>query len=204
MSRDRTVHVVVQEKAARDALALLLRDAAYGVETYASGLIFMDGLAKAKLGCVLLNIHMPGIDGLEVLRLMNLAGSRLPVIILDGHDLPLAVEAIKAGAVGFLEKPYDPETVLAALEEGFERLESGRMEHAVRDAAMEAVARLTPREREVLQGLLAGQGNKLIARCLSLSHRTVELHRSHMMEKLGVKGLSGAVRIAIAGGLEPA
>lgn len=198
------VHLVVQETAARDSFAQFLRSEAFGVETYASGQIFMDQLAEAKPGCVLLNIHMPGIDGLEVLRLMNLAGSRLPVIILDGHDLPLAVEAIKAGAVGFLEKPYDRETVLSALEEGFERLESGSVAHAVRDAAVLAVSRLTPREREVLQGLLAGHGNKLIARYLSLSHRTVELHRSHMMEKLGVKGLSGAVRIALAGGLEPA
>lgn len=204
MDPDRTVHVVVQEATERDRLAKLLRGEAYGVETYASGQIFVDGLAEAKAGCVLLNTHMPGLDGLEVLRLMNLAGSRLPVVILDGHDLPLAVEAIKAGAVSFLEKPYDPETLLSALEEGFERLASGSVEHAVRDAAHVAVGRLTPREREVLQGLLAGHGNKLMARYLSLSHRTVELHRSHMMDKLGVTSLSGAVRIALAVGLEPA
>lgn len=204
MDRDRTVHVVVQEAAERQGFAHLLRSEDFAVVTYASGQIFLEGLPEAKPGCVLLNIHMPGLDGIEVLRRMNLAGSRLPVIILDGHDLPLAVEAIKAGAVGFLEKPHDPETLLSALEEGFERLASGSVEHAVRDAAHLAFGRLTPREREVLQGLLAGHGNKLIARYLSLSHRTVELHRSHMMDKLGVTSLSGAVRIALAVGLEPA
>lgn len=204
MASDRHVHLVVQEATVQEDIALLLRSAAFEVETYDSGLAFMDRLAVAQVGCVLLNIHLPGIDGLEVLRRMNFAGSKLPVIILDGHDLPLAVEAIKAGAAGFLEKPYDRETILAALEDGFERLDTGTFEHAARDAAVEAVARLTPREREVMQGLLAGHGNKLIARNLDVSHRTVELHRSNLMEKLGAKGLSGAVRIAIAAGLTPA
>lgn len=203
MPRERCVHVVDDDEAARESVGLLLRSIGYRVETYPSGMAFLARLPVAP-GCLLLDIQMPDMDGMEVQRRLNVAGIKLPVIILTGRaDVPLAVQAMKAGAVEFLEKPYTEETLSAALQEGFQRLEAPPGGPAG-ETARRAVSRLTPREREVLQGLLSGQPNKLIARELSVSPRTVELHRANMMEKLGARGLSGAVRIALAAGLDPA
>lgn len=202
MPRSGFVHVVDDDEAARESLAMLLRAIGYQTETYPSGLDFLARLPEAG-GCVLLDIHMPEMDGMEVQRRLNEAGVRLPVIILTGQaDVPVAVEAMKAGAVEFLEKPYTEGALLAALDEGFRRLDLDR--RSVAETARRAIARLTPREREVLRGLLSGQPNRSIAQDLSLSPRTVELHRANMMEKLGARGLSGAVRIALAAGFDTA
>lgn len=204
MPLERIVHVVDDDEAARESLGLLLRSFGYTVETYESGLVFLERLPEAMSGCVLLDIHMPGIDGLEVQRQLNERRTRMAVVILTGKaDVPLAVRAMKAGAVEFLEKPYRNDELLSALDEGFHRLDTGLAIRAD-EAARAQVERLTRREREVLRGMLAGQPNKLIARDLGLSHRTVELHRAKLMDKLGARGLSGAVRIALAAGMSPA
>lgn len=150
----------------------------------------------------MLNIHMPEIDGLEIQRRMNAAGYGLPVIVLDGDDLPCAVAAMKLGAVEYLVRPYGSEAVRAALEEGFNRLESSRAADAVAEAARNAIAKLTPRERDVLMAMLAGSSNKEIGRGLEISPRTVELHRANLMEKVGARGLSGVIRIALDAGLD--
>lgn len=204
MPHERIVHVVDDDEAARESLGLLLRSFGYTVETYESGTAFLERLPDAMAGCVLLDIHMPGIDGLEVQRRLNERRTRMAVVVLTGKaDVPLAVRAMKAGAVEFLEKPYRNDELLGALDEGFHRLDTGLGIQS--DAtAREQVERLTRREREVLRGMLAGQPNKLIARDLGLSHRTVELHRAKLMDKLGARGLSGAVRIALAAGMSPA
>lgn len=205
MPPERRVHVVDDDEAARESAALLLRSVGYHVETYPSGVVFLQAAPSVGAGCMLLDMQMPELDGIEVQERLNAAGLRFPVVVLTGRaDVPLAVRAMKAGAVEFLEKPYTEAALLAALDEAFKRLESDSHESDAVAIARQAVARLTPREREVLQGLLAGLPNKLIARELQLSHRTVELHRAHLMEKLGARGLSGAVRIALAAGLGPA
>jgi two-component system response regulator FixJ len=205
MPRERIVHVVDDDEAARESLGLLLRSFGYTVETYESGTVFLERLPDAMAGCVLLDIHMPGVDGLEVQRQLNEKRVRMAVIVLTGRaDVPLAVRAMKAGAVELLEKPYRNDELLPALDEGFRRLETGLGARADDELARQQVERLTRREREVLRGLLAGQPNKLIARDLGLSHRTVELHRAKLMDKLGARGLSGAVRIALAAGMSPA
>lgn len=200
MPRERHVHVVDDDRTARESVALLLRARGYQVETYASGLNLLASLPVFP-GCLLLDTHMPAMDGLKLQRRLNAEDVRLPVIMMTGHpDLREAVEAMKAGAVEFLEKPFAEAELLAALDAGFERLE---MDHpSATETARRAISRLTPREREVLQGLLSGLPNRSIAKDLSLSPRTVELHRANMMEKLGARGLSGAVRIALAAGFD--
>jgi len=204
MPLSRCVHLVVHESPLRTSLAKALEALGCQVQVYVSGRAFVEDLAGRVPGCVILNIHMPEIDGLEVQRRMNAAGLTMPVIVLDGHDIRGAVEAMKLGAMECLERPYPPQVLHAAVEEGFHRLANGRAVEAVVDAARETIARLTPREREVLLGLMAGYANKQIARDLAVSPRTVELHRANMMEKVGARGLPGVIRIAVVAGLDPA
>ena len=201
----RTVHIVDDEAIVRRSLTLLLRAAGVQAQAYESGEAFLSAAgAKLPFGCVLLDIRMPGMDGLAVMREMAARGLRLPIVIVTAHgDVPLAVEAMKAGACDFVEKPYAAASILgaveAALSRGDEALERAR-------EATEAAARvgaLTPREREVLHGLVAGRQNKVIALDLGLSPRTVEIHRANLMGKLRAGSLSEAVRIALAAGLEP-
>lgn len=198
------VHLVVDDPIQRNCLSKAVEDLAYHVQHHSSGAAFLENVAHLKRGCVILAVHMPEIDGLEILRRMNAAGVNLPVVMLDGHDLPLAVEAIKLGAVDFLERPYDTAALQAALEEGLGRLSDERAADAVAAAARETVARLTPRELDVLRGLMVGSANKSIARDLGISPRTVEFHRSNLLDKLGVRGHSGAFRIALEAGLSAA
>lgn len=204
MPNSRCVHLVVHDPALRTALAKSLEALECRVQVYDSARAFLLELNGVVPGCVILNIHMPEIDGLEVQRKMNAAGLNLPVIVLDGHDVPRAVEAMKLGAMEYLERPYTAEALQAALEEGFHRLENGRAVEAVVEAARLTIARLTPREHEVLLGLMAGLANKQIARDLAVSPRTVELHRANMMEKVGARGLSGVIHVALAAGMDPA
>ena len=201
---DRTVHVVDDDVAVRDSMAFLLAAGrGWRVETWEDGVSFLAALPDVPPGCVLLDLHMPGLSGLEVQARLIEIGSPLPLIILTGQaEVGLAVRAMKAGAVDFIEKPLVNSELFDALEAGFRRLEApdaGR--HA---DAISLVARLSPRERQVLEELLAGRQNKVIAYRLGLSPRTVELHRAHMMDRLGVRSLSAAVRLALAAGLDPA
>ncbi|MCW1428973.1 response regulator transcription factor [Novosphingobium sp. JCM 18896] len=198
----RLVHLVDDDEAIRRSASFMLRTSGLVVKTYASGVELLDQAKDLMAGCVLLDVRMPEMSGLEVQQALRTRGVHLPVIVMTGHgDVTVAVQAMKAGAVDFIEKPFEKAVMLAALEEGFARLErSGR----VAARAEEANARLeilTPREREVLEGLVRGHPNKTIAYDLEISPRTVEIHRANVMTKLGVSSLSEALRVAFAAGL---
>jgi two-component system, LuxR family, response regulator FixJ len=201
---DRTVHVVDDDPAVRRSLERLLDAAGFHVVSYQSPVAFLNAASRLSAGCVLLDIRMPGVDGLEVQARLNRLRVNLPVIVMTGHgDVPSAVRAMKAGAVDFLEKPFDDETLLNAIGGAFakaSRLIGGDRE-AVR--AAQRIATLSPREREVLDALLAGRPNKVIAFDLNISVRTVEVHRARMMERLGTKQFADAIRLAVMAKLAP-
>jgi two-component system response regulator FixJ len=201
---DRTVHVVDDDPAVRRSLERLLDAAGFHVVSYQSPAAFLNAASGLSAGCVLLDIRMPGVDGLEVQARLNRLRVNLPVIVMTGHgDVPSAVRAMKAGAVDFLEKPFDDETLLNAIGGAFakaSRLIGGDRE-AVR--AAQRIATLSPREREVLDALLAGRPNKVIAFDLNISVRTVEVHRARMMERLGIKQFADAIRLAVMATLAP-
>ena len=199
---DRIVHIVDDDEAVRQSLAFLLGSAGLTVRLYDSASAFLAGLSAVKSGCLVTDMRMPEMTGIELLQQLRAKACRLPAIVITGHgDVPLAVEAMKAGAVDFIEKPFDQETILhavqAALERGFEG--EGREDPAV--AAR--LATLSERERQVLEGLVAGHPNKTIAYDLGISPRTVEVYRANLMSKMRASSLSGLVRMALlAGGLE--
>ena len=201
---DRTVHVVDDDPAVRRSLERLLDAAGFHVVSYHSPAAFLNAASGLSAGCVLLDIRMPGVDGLELQARLNRLRVNLPVIVMTGHgDVPSAVRAMKAGAVDFLEKPFDDETLLNAIGGAFakaSRLIGGDRE-AVR--AAQRIATLSPREREVLDALLAGRPNKLIAFDLNISVRTVEVHRARMMVRLGTKQFADAIRLAVMAKLAP-
>lgn len=193
------VHLVDDDGAVRRSAGFMLKTSGYQVRSYESGVELLKSAGELSQGCILLDIRMPGMDGLEVQQALKNKGVTLPVIIMTGHgDVTLAVRAMKAGAVDFIEKPFEKATLLGAIEQGVKRL---REVEAGRDLATEATVRLqalTPREREVIDGLAKGLPNKTIAYDLGISPRTVEIHRANLMTKLGVRSLSEALRIAFA------
>ena len=195
----RAVHVVDDDDAVRRALAMLFRSTGIPVETHPSGLAFLEALPsfhEEAVGCVLTDVRMPGLDGLELLRRLKQGGFRRPVVVMTAHgDVSTAVRAMKAGAVDFVEKPFDDETLLAAVDTALRPPQASGA--AAIDDAAERIAALSPREREVLNLLIAGKPNKLIARDLGLSPRTVEVHRARLMARLGVGSLAEAVRLAV-------
>jgi two-component system response regulator FixJ len=195
----RLVHLVDDDEAIRRSVGFMLKTSGFTVKTYESGIELMKAAGGLETGCILLDIRMPGMDGLEVQKALRDKGVALPVIIMTGHgDVSLAVQAMKAGAVDFIEKPFEKAVLLSAIEHSMERLKRSA---ANQDRAGEAVVRLqalTPREREVLDGLAKGLPNKTIAYDLGISPRTVEIHRANVMTKLGVRSLSEALRIAFA------
>jgi len=200
----RLVHLVDDDDAIRESAAFLLETAGYDVQTHASGVAFLEHLEtsdRTRPCCVLLDIHMPGLSGLEIQLRLNDLGFVWPVIILTGQaDIGIAIQAMKNGAFEFLEKPYENAALLGSIAEAF----SKSVEQSAKTAHARAlIGRLSNRERQVMQGLLAALPNKLIAYEYDLSVRTVEIYRAKVMEKLGARGLSSAVRIAIAAGLEP-
>jgi two-component system, LuxR family, response regulator FixJ len=177
----------------------MLKTSGHEVRAYESGLELLKNASNLDDGCILLDIRMPGMDGLEVQQALQQKGVRLPVIIMTGHgDVGLAVKAMKAGAVDFIEKPFEKAVLISSIEEGFRRL--SRRE-ATGDRKKDADVRLqalTPRERDVLDGLAEGLPNKTIAYDLGISPRAVEIHRANLMAKLEVRSLSEALRIAFA------
>ncbi len=195
----RLVHLVDDDEAIRRSVGFMLKTSGFNVRTYDSGLQLIKAAAGLETGCILLDIRMPGMDGLEVQKALREKGVSLPVIIMTGHgDVSLAVQAMKAGAVDFIEKPFEKAVLLSGIEHAMERLKRSA---ASQDRAGEAIVRLqalTPREREVLEGLAKGLPNKTIAYDLGISPRTVEIHRANVMSKHGVRSLSEALRIAFA------
>ena len=193
------VHIVDDDPAIRRSVGFMLKTSGHRVETYESGSQLLKRSGDLDKGCILLDIRMPGMDGLEVQQALQDKGISLPVTIMTGHgDVSLAVKAMKAGAVDFIEKPFAKGTLLASLEQGFHRLSrKGATDDRKRDAEVQLQA-LTPRERDVLNGLAEGLPNKTIAYDLGISPRTVEIHRANLMTKLGVRSLSEALRLAFA------
>jgi two-component system response regulator FixJ len=195
----RLVHLADDDEAIRRSVGFMLKTSGFHVRTYESGVELLKAAPNLESGCVLLDIRMPAMDGLEVQAALRDKGVTLPVIIMTGHgDVSLAVQAMKAGAVDFIEKPFEKAVLLSAIEHGVERLKKSAANLDRADEAAVRLQALTPREREVLDGLAKGLPNKTIAYDLGISPRTVEIHRANVMSKLGVRSLSEALRIAFA------
>jgi two-component system response regulator FixJ len=195
MAKAPLVHVVDDDASIRDSLSLLLGAAGFAVRTYDSAVAFLQGAADRGTGCVLTDVQMPELNGIELQRRMTELGIRLPVIVMTGHgDVPIAVEALKAGALDFLEEEH----LLQAVREAIEVSQKQHDEAAAVADITARLATLTPREREVLERLLAGQPNKTIAYDLGSSPRTVEVHRARVMEKMGARSLAELVRMTLA------
>ena len=202
MSDIRMIHVVDDDDAIRRSASFMLKTSGFSVTSHESGVAFLREVRHLQPGCVLLDVRMPQMDGLEVQAALNERGIAMPVIVLTGHgDVAIAVRAMKAGAVDFIEKPFEKVTLMGAIEAAFERLADveGRSARAL-DASV-AIAGLTGREQDVLKGLALGLPNKTIAFDLGISSRTVEVHRANLMAKLKARSLSDALRIAFAAGL---
>ena len=197
MPSERVVHVVDDDAAVRRSLKRLLDAAGYEPILYDAPEAFLDAVRDSSDGCALLDVYMPGMDGMQVHSQLKKRGSRLPVIVMTGQsDVQIAVRAMKAGAVDFIEKPFEDRTLLDAIALALAR---GRTTDHDREAsaATQRVARLSRREREVLDALVSGQPSKVIAFNLGISVRTVEVHRARMMERLGVRQFAEAVRLAV-------
>jgi len=202
MPSDQTVYVIDDDDAARDSLAFLFRTADVDARTYASATEFLAAAPSLKGGCVVTDVRMPQMNGLELLRRLRALDLTLPVIVMTGHgDIQLAVEAMKAGASDFFEKPFSDEAMLAAVRRALGRQREDRAREAERDAVKERLAGLTARERQVLEGLVAGKANKNIAFDLGISARTVEIYRANVMTKMNAASLSELVRMALFAGL---
>jgi two-component system response regulator FixJ len=191
---ERTIFIVDDDDGIRDSLRAMLESAGYDVIDFASATEFL-GAKEWRGSCLIADIRMPGMDGLELQQTLAQRGSRLPVIIVTGYgDVPLAIRAMKAGAVDFIEKPFDAAALLAGIGRA---LDAAATWQEAAEAA-QLIERLTTREREVLQQLVAGRSNKLAAHALGISPRTVEIHRARIMHKLKAKTMSDLVRTAVA------
>jgi two-component system, LuxR family, response regulator FixJ len=197
MAHDAVVHLIEDDEGVRQGLAFLLTASGFAVRVYESAVAFLDALPGVQPGCVVTDVRMPGIDGLELQRQLNERRIGLPVIVMTGHgDVPLAVEAMKAGAVDFLEKPFNDEILLAAIRTAVNRHAEDTRRRGEVAIIAEKLASLSARESEVLDGLVAGRPNKTIAYDLAISIRTVEVHRAHVMAKMGASNLSELLRMA--------
>jgi two-component system, LuxR family, response regulator FixJ len=197
MSSNSVVHIVDDDDAMRDSLTTVLEDAGYEVRGYSRAEDLLNQCLDTSSACVVTDVRMPGIDGLSLLsRLRTTYKDRLPLVLITGHgDVHLAVAAMKAGAVDFLEKPFDAETLLGAVEAALQtQVDAASLSQAL-EAADRKLKLLTPREYDVLEELVAGRSNKQIAFALDLSPRTVEFHRAHVMEKTGVQNVAELVRL---------
>jgi two-component system, LuxR family, response regulator FixJ len=200
---DKTViHVIDDDAAMRDSLAFLLDVNGFEAKVYDSATAFLSQAPIAQLACVVSDIRMPGMNGIELVRKLRGEGAACPVILITGHgDVALAVEAMKAGAADFIEKPFDDAVLLGAIRSALEVQPVSPSDSAVKRDAEAKLADLSPRERDVLRGLVAGKINKVIAHDLSISPRTVEVYRANLMAKTGARSMSELMRIALAAGL---
>jgi len=200
---DRIVHLVDDDEAIRRSASFMLKTSGYQVQAYASGVELLRQAKELAPGCILLDVRMPEMDGLQVQQELKERGVSFPVIVMTGHgDVTVAVQAMKSGAVDFIEKPFEKAALLSAIEEGFSRIEQVGRSRVRAEEAQVRLQALTPRERDVLEGLVRGHPNKTIAYDLDISPRTVEIHRANLMGKLNVASLSEALRIAFAAGLD--
>jgi two-component system response regulator FixJ len=196
------VHVIDDDEALRESLAFLLRTADIEAKSYASAAAFLDALPLKGLTCIITDVRMPGLSGIDLLRRVKELGIEAPVIVITGHgDVPLAVEAMRFGALDFLEKPFDDEILLQSVRAAL-RQQAGAAKRQSERAEIEGrLAALSPRERDVLGGLVAGRANKQIAFDLGISPRTVEIYRANLMDKMQAGSLSDLVRMALIVGI---
>lgn len=198
MSADRVVHVIDDDESVRKSLDFLLRAAGFRTATYDSAGAFLERLAEAAPGCVVTDVKMPEVSGVDLLKRLRALDVRMPVIVITGHaDVPMAVEAMKSGAVDFLEKPFDDEVLIASVRTALAAAESAAEREAARHDLRSRIATLSRREREVLDGLVAGKPNKTIAWDLGISPRTVEIYRANVMTKMRAVSLSELVRMTM-------
>jgi two-component system, LuxR family, response regulator FixJ len=196
------VHVIDDDEAARHSLEFLLRAHDFQVVAYESGTAFLQVASALKSGCVITDVRMPEISGMDLLRRLKELKVPLPVIVITGHgDVPLAVEAMKFGASDFLEKPFDDDNLLAAVRSALSQQKGDSQQQAERAGIDERLAALSNRERDVLEGLVAGHANKRIAYDLGISPRTVEIYRANLMTKMQAASLSDLVRMALIAGI---
>ena len=202
MTTRRTILVIDDDPAMRDSLAFLLDVNGFAVTTYETATSFLDHLKSSTVDCIVCDIRMPGMSGLELVRKLKADAAACPVILMTGHgDVALAVEAMKAGAVDFIEKPFEDEALLRAIGEALQAQSAAPADETVKRDAEARLVDLSPRERDVLRGLVAGKINKVIAHDLGISPRTVEVYRANLMAKTNVRSMSELMRIAIAAGL---
>jgi two-component system response regulator FixJ len=196
------VYVIDDDEAMRDSLNFLLDSANFKVTLFETALAFLDALPSLEFGCVVSDVRMPGLDGIELLKRMKAGHSAFPIVIMTGHgDVQLAVEAMKLGAVDFLEKPFEDERLVGMIETAIHRAEPAARSEALTQDIAARIASLSPRERQVMDGLIAGLSNKLIARDYDISPRTIEVYRANVMTKMQANSLSELVRLAMRAGL---
>lgn len=201
MSTPSLVHVIDDDDAVRESLEFLLKSAKIDVRTYESANAFFQSVSSDS-GCIVTDVRMPGLSGVDLLRQLKARGSTMPVIVITGHgDIQLAVEAMKIGASDFLEKPFDDEVLLASIKSALGQVEKDAKRETERSDLNNRVASLSPRERDVLEGLVAGKPNKIIAFDLGISPRTVEIYRANVMTKMDAGSLSELVRMALLAGV---
>ena len=208
-----TVFVIDDDEAVRESLQALLETRGYAVTTHASAEDFLAayrsygksyGRPYGRAACALVDLRMPGMDGLALLDRLARDNVNLPVVVVTGHgDVPLAVKAMKAGAVDFIEKPYSNDAILGVVRQAIERSRREEVDEAALAETSTRLAALTPRERDVLEQLVVGRPNKIIAHELQISPRTVEIHRANLMKKMQADSLSHLVRMALSAGLGP-
>jgi two-component system, LuxR family, response regulator FixJ len=196
------IYVIDDDAAMRDSLNFVLDSFGFRVTLFDNAQSFLDALPGLAFGCVVSDVRMPGLDGIELLKRMKTLQSPFPILIMTGHgDVPLAVEAMKLGAIDFLEKPFEDDRLVTMIESAIRQAEpAARSEAIVQDIAAR-VASLSPRERQVMEGLIAGLSNKLIAREYDISPRTIEIYRANVMTKMQASSLSELVRLAIRAGM---
>jgi two-component system response regulator FixJ len=196
------VHVIDDDEAMRRSLAFLLGTVGMEVQIHDSAVAFLKVAPAVKAGCVITDVRMPGLSGVELLRRLRELKLGIPVIVITGHgDVPLAVEAMKIGAMDFLEKPFDDEALLASVRSALNRLDRDQKRQAERSDIEGRLATLSKRERDVLEGLVAGLANKQIAHDLGISPRTIEIYRANLMTKMQAASLSDLVRMALIAGI---
>jgi two-component system, LuxR family, response regulator FixJ len=202
MPEQNPIYVVDDDEGVRHSLAFLLKSAKFKVEAFESADAFLAALPSRVPSCIITDVRMPGMSGLELLKRLRRDGHPVTVIVITGHgDVPLAVEAMKNGAFDFLEKPFDDEVLLKTVSNALNRQEFDEKRAADRAATLDKIASLSPRERQVLDGLVAGLPNKTIAYDLKISPRTVEIYRANLMTKMEADSLSELVRMALFAGV---
>jgi FixJ family two-component response regulator len=200
-----TVFIIDDDASVRKSLSRLLRSVGFEVETFASAELFLEREHYDGIGCLVLDVRMPGISGIDLQDELGKADYSMPIIFITGHgDIPMGVHAIKKGAVDFLAKPFEDEELLQAVREAIEKDRRGRAEHAEVHEVRRRIALLTARELDVLRYVVTGKLNKQIAYELGIAEKTVKVHRGRIMEKLGIDSVADLVRLAEKAGIEPA